>query len=97
MTQPLPPDPIIPGRYEPTHKPMDVCPTPQKVQTVKIKVTDFDMPFMSMVSFTLKLAVASIPALLLLGFLLFLISMVLAGLFIDLLSGMGAPNIDGQY
>ena len=80
MNQPQAPDPITPGRYQPTHKPMDIDTSPQRIQTVKIKVTDFDMPFMSMVSFTLKLAVASIPAMLLLGFLMFLISIFFAGL-----------------
>lgn len=49
-----------------------------------IKISDFDMPFSSMVAFMVKWAIASIPAIII----LFVIGMVAAGIFGGVIAGL---------
>jgi uncharacterized membrane protein YvbJ len=54
--------------------------------TSRVIITDFEMPFGSMVRFLVKLALASIPAMLILFLILGIISAIFGGIFAGLLS-----------
>jgi len=59
----------------------------------KVIVTDIQMPFWSMVVFMIKWTVASVPALIILSFLVGLVVVLIGALF----SGLGfLPGLDGS-
>lgn len=61
---------------------------PQANQRIEVVVTDFDMPFSKLVTFLVKLALASIPATIILAFIFFGISIfftIFFGAFVGLL------------
>ena len=55
----------------------------------EVTIVDIKMPFMSMVIFLVKLAIASIPAFLILSFIFMILSALFGGLFHGLGMGMG--------
>ena len=59
-------------------------------EETRITVADIDMPFGSMVSFMVKWAFATIPALIIICFITFMILALLAALFGGLGAGIGA-------
>jgi hypothetical protein len=48
------------------------------LQSIRVTVVDFDMPFTSMIGFMIKWALAAIPAMLILGFIAFILIAFLA-------------------
>lgn len=64
------------------------APAPVAPPTVTaVRITDFDMPFVSMVGFMVKAAIAAVPALLILAFIGYLLSNIMTGAFGVALSG----------
>jgi len=55
----------------------------------QVTIVDIKMPFMSMVIFLVKLAIASIPAFIILSFIFMILGMLFGGLFHGLGMGMG--------
>ncbi|HCG8290569.1 TPA: hypothetical protein NJ528_004576 [Vibrio parahaemolyticus] len=70
------------GESETQSQVVDVNPILVRKNTnSKVVITDIDMPFLSMVMFMVKFAIASIPAAFILGLLYFFIGAVVGGMF----------------
>ncbi|MFT6985872.1 MAG: hypothetical protein ACJAT7_001692 [Psychromonas sp.] len=61
----------------------------QRNEKQEVTIVDIKMPFISMVVFLVKLAIASIPAFIILSFIFMILSMLFGGLFHGMGMGMG--------
>jgi len=57
--------------------------------STEVVIVNFDMPFMSIVFLLVKVALAAIPAFLILGFIFFVLTSVFAGSVVALFSQLG--------
>jgi hypothetical protein len=62
---------------------------PHMLSGIPVRVTEFNMPFMSLVSFLIKVALASIPAMIIVSIIVFVVGSFLLGFLVDLVGGLG--------